>query len=209
MDWPDHDRPEAIVRSTLRRGHIHRTFGLLPDAPGRAWRRRVEGRFRRLHPTPGLPHRAALLRGSGPDPFAPAGRKPLAPVCRGTGRKHRCAALLGGTWPPIFCLFTICSTAGRTASMHRCGAWPRNGKSISFSLLSCCRSGDGGTLPPACSSPLWVGYALHLLVPGGLDAAAPWYLGLFALGMAAAVHTLAPGRNTLPWGTFCGALTAI
>lgn len=54
-----------------------------------------------------------------------------------------------------------------------------------------------------------IGYALHLLVPGGLEGAAPWYIGLFAFGMGAAAYTSPPApvasrppANT-PWGFFC------
>ena len=43
-----------------------------------------------------------------------------------------------------------------------------------------------------------VGYGLFLLVPGGLNDAAPWYIGLFALGMAAATLTAGPSGGDEP-----------
>ncbi len=54
-----------------------------------------------------------------------------------------------------------------------------------------------------------LGYSLQLLVPGGLDSAAPWYIGLFAMGMAAAVVTVTPLSLPVPWGKCCGILAAL
>jgi peptidoglycan/LPS O-acetylase OafA/YrhL len=51
-----------------------------------------------------------------------------------------------------------------------------------------------------------VGIGLHLLFPEQLNAAVPWYIGLFALGMAGAVISFPkePGtravRDRVPWG---------
>ena len=62
---------------------------------------------------------------------------------------------------------------------------------------------------------LTLGYALHLLVPGGLEGAAPWYIGLFALGMAAATFNFSTRTglwaygNNVPWGSICVALMAV
>ena len=60
-----------------------------------------------------------------------------------------------------------------------------------------------------------IGYSLFLLVPGGLETAAPWYLGLFALGMAAAtlnhsVSDIETGMRGIPWrGVFVGLMAVL
>lgn len=52
------------------------------------------------------------------------------------------------------------------------------------------------------------GYAAHVLVPGGLDGAAPWFAGLFALGMVAAGFDFSVEESKTspayhyPWGRF-------
>ena len=53
-----------------------------------------------------------------------------------------------------------------------------------------------------------VGWALDLIVPGGLGGAAPWFIGLFALGMAgAALGT--PGESAEKSGRFWGWLSLV
>ncbi|MBC8122369.1 MAG: acyltransferase [Gemmatimonadaceae bacterium] len=59
-----------------------------------------------------------------------------------------------------------------------------------------------------------IGFGPHFLLDGYLDWASPWYLGLFALGMAGAVigfstepHVL-HWRGRIAWGTLCTALCA-
>lgn len=61
-----------------------------------------------------------------------------------------------------------------------------------------------------------VGYGLFLLVPGGLKAAAPWYIGLFALGMGAATLDFSEpcdrglNTNNFPWkGIFIGLMVVL
>jgi peptidoglycan/LPS O-acetylase OafA/YrhL len=60
-----------------------------------------------------------------------------------------------------------------------------------------------------------IGMAPHFLLHKRLDPVAPWYLGLFALGMAGALVSFSPQpawrrlQADLPWAWFAGTLTVI
>ncbi len=71
-------------------------------------------------------------------------------------------------------------------------------------------------LPVTVALAFALGFAPHVLLPArhNLDWTFPWYLGLFALGMAAATAAHAPGRvgafwsERMPWGV-CAALLGV
>ena len=60
-------------------------------------------------------------------------------------------------------------------------------------------------IAPAVAAGFVVGFIPHFIFRGRLDAAVPWYLGLFAMGMAAAVVSfsdksqIASFRSRMPW----------